>query len=152
MIDEEHNEQFRRLEDMIEKMVTKTKKQDVSSQDIATALTARNTYVDENFIRVEVKVARVEEKIDGNAEKIVSLRERVDETNNAIIKLIEEHAKADSDRFAAQLEQNRLLLERIEKVDDFRKKLQYGALGVMGLFGIIWGAFKLALMTLTGSK
>ena len=152
MIDEEHNEQFRRLEDMIEKMVTKAKKQDVSSQDIATALTARNTYVDENFIRVEVKVARVEEKIDGNAEKIVSLRERVDETNNAIIKLIEEHAKADSDRFAAQLEQNRLLLERIEKVDDFRKKLQYGALGVMGLLGIIWGAFKLALMTITGSK
>jgi len=152
MMDEEHMAQFSRLESKIEKAIAKAISQDNATADVATALGVRNARVDENFVRVEVRVARVEEKIDSNAQKIMDLKDRVDETNNDIIKLIEEHAKNDTERFAAQLEQNRLLLERIEKVDDFRKKLQYGALGVMGLLGIIWGAFKLSLMTITGSK
>jgi len=152
MMDEEHMAQFSRLESKIDKAIAKAISQDNATADVATALGVRNARVDENFVRVEVRVARVEEKIDSNAQKIMDLKDRVDETNHDIIKLIEEHAKNDTERFAAQLEQNRLLLERIEKVDDFRKKLQYGALGVMGLLGIIWGAFKLALMTITGSK
>ncbi len=93
--------------------------------------------------QIEVKVARVEEKID-------ALRERFSETSDALLTLIKDHSEADAKALAAQLEQNRLLQAKIEEVDDFRKKLQYGAIGILGVLGAVWAIIKVALFTFTG--
>lgn len=93
--------------------------------------------------QIEVKVARVEEKID-------ALRDRFAQTSDALVKLIEDHSEADAKALAAQLEQNRLLQTKIDEVDDFRKKLQYGAIGVVGVLASIWAVFKLAVFAFTG--
>ncbi len=93
--------------------------------------------------QIEVKVARVEEKID-------ALRDKVSSSVDALVKLIEDHSESDAKALAAQLEQNRLLREQIEKVDDFRKKVQYGAVGIFLVLGGIWAAVKVVLFTFTG--
>jgi len=104
------------------------------------AASAERTYRSE---QIEVKVARVEEKID-------ALRERFSETSDALLTLIKDHSEADAKALAAQLEQNRLLQENIDKVDDFRKKLQYGAIGILAVLGAVWAVIKVALFTFTG--
>lgn len=123
-----HNDQLEKLSDD-------------NAHDFAAASVDRHSRADQ----LEVKVARVEEKID-------ALRERFGENFEALIKLIEDHTEADNKALAAQLEQNRLLQEKLNEVDDFRKKLQYGTIAILGLIGTVWAIVKVALMVFTNSK